>query len=198
MKHFCSEEVEVLAHQRTKEGNEQCGDGYYYTSTDEYFFCVLADGLGSGHNAHVSSTVVISIAKEYHYENVDSVMRRCNEALAQKRGAAVAILKVYFLKKEFVYSCVGNIRFFLYSSSGKLTYPLPVTGYLSGKPQTFRTQCYPYESASKFLLYSDGFHFNGLKTILNVEKPLHSIAENIKGRPSSSSDDATFIIGSLL
>lgn len=198
MTHFSNGEVEVFSYQRTKAGNEQCGDGYYYTGTEDYFICVLADGLGSGKNAYDSATAVKAIVEQYHYEDVDSIMNRCNEGLSQKRGAAVAILKVHFLKKEFVYSCVGNIRFFLYSSSGKLTYPVPVTGYLSGKPQHFRTQCFPYESDSKFLLYSDGFHFNGLKSKLSTLKPLKSVAEDIKQTPVSSSDDATFIIGSLL
>lgn len=197
MKHFVKKEVEVFVHQRTKDGNEQCGDGYFYTCTDRYFICVLADGLGSGRNAFESSYAVVSIVEQFHDEEVDSIMRRCNEVLAQKRGAAVAIFKVYFAKKEFVYSCVGNIRFFLYSSSGKLTYPLPVTGYLSGKPQNFRTQRYPYEQDSKFLIYSDGFHFQGLKTMLSTLLPLQNVAAEIKRKPSQSSDDATFIIGSL-
>lgn len=195
MKHFVEDAVEVFAHQRTKEGNEYCGDGYFYTCTDQYFICVLADGLGSGINAFNSAAAVIDIVEQYHQEDVDAIMHRCNKALFEKRGAAVAVFKVYFTKKEFAYSCVGNIRFFLYSSSGKLTYPLPVTGYLSGKPQTFRTQVYPYEQDSKFLLYSDGFHFQGLKTVLNAEKPLQTIAEEIRKKPSS--EDATFIIGSL-
>lgn len=197
MKHFVKGEVEIYSYQRAKEGNEFCGDSYFYTYTDRYFICVLADGLGSGEKAFDSSTAVVAIVEQYHDEDVESIMRRCNQVLAEKRGAAVAIFKVYFSKKEFVYSCVGNIRFFLYSSSGNLTYPLPVTGYLSGKPQNFRTQVYPYEQDSKFLIYSDGFHFNGLKSILSTAKPLRSIAEDIKRKPLSTTDDATFIVGSL-
>lgn len=197
MKHFVKEEVEVYVHQRIKAGNEQCGDGYFYTSTKDYFICVLADGLGSGQNAYKSSTAVISIVEQYHHEDVERIMKRCNDELAQKRGAAVAIFKVFFTKQEFVYSCVGNIRFFLYSSSGKLTYPLPVTGFLSGKPQKFRTQSYAYEPDSKFLIYSDGFHLNGLRTMLNTSKSLRCIAEEIRQKPLPTPDDATFIIGTL-
>ncbi len=197
MKHFATDDVEVFSYQRTKVGNELCGDDYFYLSTDDYFICVLADGLGSGENAKDSATAVVQIVEQYHDEDVGTIMERCNAVLVEKRGAAVAVFKVYFSKKEFVYSCVGNIRFFLYSSSGKLTYPLPVTGYLSGKPQRFRTQNYPYEQNSTFLIYSDGFHFNGLKGMLDSVRPLRTIAEDIKNRPLLSADDATFIIGSL-
>ncbi|GIN63521.1 phosphoserine phosphatase RsbX [Robertmurraya siralis] len=197
MKHYVTGDVEVFAYQRTKEGNVQCGDDYFYLCTEDYFVCVLADGLGSGESAYESATAVVAIVKQYHNEDVETMMERCNAELAEKRGAAVAIFKVYFSKREFVYSCVGNIRFFLYSSSGKLTYPLPVTGYLSGRPQSFRTQNYAYEQYSTFLIYSDGFHFNGLKNLLNPIRSLSSIAEDIKNRPFPFADDATFIIGKL-
>lgn len=198
MTYLSKKKVQAIAHQTTKKGKSQCGDSYFFTANDEYFICVLADGLGSGELAFEASSSVIDIVEEYHHEDVTSLMKRCNEALFQKRGAAVAIFKVHYGNKEFVYSCVGNIRFFLYSKQGKLTYPLPVTGYLSGKPQKFHTQRYPYEEESKFLLYSDGYNLQGVKTLLKSYLPVESIADEIKTKYGSSSDDATFIVGNLL
>ena len=190
--------LELLAHQTTKEGNFECGDGYYYKATDEYFICVLADGLGSGKHAHEASSAVVSVVKQNHEEDVDTLMKYCNKILFQKRGAAVSILKVYFQSREFVYSCVGNIRFFLYSPQGKLTYPLPVTGYLSGKPQVFHTQRFSYQSESKFLIYSDGFDIHGAKSLLQGYRSTQAIANEIRRNNSNSMDDATFIVGSFL
>ncbi|WP_077210599.1 PP2C family serine/threonine-protein phosphatase [Bacillus dakarensis] len=197
MKHFQAQKIEVIAHQRTKEGNLQCGDCYFFTTTDDYFICVLADGLGSGEYAFDSAATVVNIVEQFHHEDVEVLMNRCNNALMLKRGAAVAIFKVFYRIQEFEYSCVGNIRFFLYSSSGKLTYPLPVTGYLSGKPQKFHTQRYSYETDSKFLVYSDGFRYQRLKSILSTLRPLEQIAEDIKRTNPNTTDDATFIIGNL-
>jgi phosphoserine phosphatase RsbX len=190
--------LELVAHQITKEGNSQCGDSYFYKATDEYFVCVMADGLGSGKYAHEASDAAISVVEEYHHEDVDSLMKRCNAVLYQKRGAAVSIIKVHFASREFVYSCVGNIRFFLYSPLGKLTYPLPVTGYLSGKPQVFNTQRFFYEPESKFLIYSDGFDIHNAKSLLKRFRSTQSIAEEIKRDHQNVYDDATFIIGSFL
>ncbi|MFE8703036.1 PP2C family serine/threonine-protein phosphatase [Cytobacillus sp. FJAT-54145] len=198
MTNSSKQRIEVIAHQTTKQGKTQCGDDYYFSENQDYFICVLADGLGSGPNAFESSSEVIKVVKNYHHEDVNSMMTRCNDVLFQKRGAAVAILKVDYKNNEFIYSCVGNIRFFLYSSMGKLTYPLPVTGYLSGKPQRFNTQRFPYESSSKFLLYSDGFDVQGVKGLLKSYSSIENIAEEIKSKYSSSADDATFIIGNLL
>ena len=136
--------------------------------------------------------------EEHHHEDVDTLMRYCNNVLVQKRGAAVSIFKVFFETREFIYSCVGNIRFFLYSPNGKLTYPLPVTGYLSGKPQVFHTQRFVFESESKFLIYSDGFDIHGAKSLLKSYRSVAAIAEQIKSEYDNSLDDATFIVGSLL
>ncbi|MBT2759614.1 PP2C family serine/threonine-protein phosphatase [Mesobacillus foraminis] len=190
--------LELLAHQTTKEGKTECGDSYFYTVTDDYFVCVLADGLGSGKYAHEASSAVVEVVEENHHEDVDTLMKYCNEVLYQKRGAAVSIFKVYFKSRELVYSCVGNIRFFLYSPQGKLIYPLPVTGYLSGKPQVFNTQRFFFEPESKFLVYSDGFDIHGAKSLLKGYRSTQGIADEIRRDYQNTMDDATFILGSFL
>ncbi|WP_071458910.1 PP2C family serine/threonine-protein phosphatase [Bacillus massilinigeriensis] len=198
MKQRFHEQLDLFVHQTTKEGKQECGDSFYFTATDDYFICVVADGLGSGKFANESSMAVVSLVEQNHQEDVEVLMKRCNEVLAHKRGAAVSIFKVHFKTREFVYSCVGNIRFFLYSPDGKLTYPLPVTGYLSGRPQVFNTQRYFYEPDSKFLIYSDGFDIHGAKSLLKGYRPVSVIAEEIISTHQNSADDATFIVGSLL
>lgn len=192
------DQIEVVGYQTAKSGKAFCGDSYFFTLTDEYFVCVLADGLGSGEFAYEASAAVIEVVQRNHHESVDTLMKMCNDSLLQKRGAAVTVFKIYFQTKEFVYSCVGNIRFFMYSPKGKLTYPLPVTGYLSGRPQVFHTQRFSYEPYSKFILYSDGYEFQGVKSLLKGLFPVRMIADEIIHHHPKSDDDATFIIGSLL
>ncbi|NMH67562.1 SpoIIE family protein phosphatase [Bacillus sp. RO3] len=191
-------EIELYAEQVSKNGNPFCGDSYFYTSTDEYFVCVLADGLGSGKFAYESSHVVVEIVEEHHHEDVETLMSLCNQALQRKRGAAVAIIKAYYHSKEFVYSCVGNIRFYMYAPEGKMTYPLPVTGYLSGRPQTYKTQRYQYDANSRFLIHSDGLNISGVKNILQRYPTLHGALRDIQSLVDGTSDDTTYIIGNLL
>jgi negative regulator of sigma-B (phosphoserine phosphatase) len=197
MKHLQQEHVEVYTFQSAKEGKQFCGDSYFLTATDDYFLCVLADGLGSGEFAYEASHAVAEVVEQHPDEDVDTLMNYCNEVLVQKRGAAVAIFKADFNKHEFVYSCVGNIRFYLYTPSGKLTYPLPVTGYLSGRPQVFRTQHFPFEPNSKFLIHSDGVQVKSSKSLLKSCRSLEVIAEEMISQQPSREDDSTFIIGSL-
>lgn len=198
MNQFSKDNIEVFAHQSSKEGKAFCGDSYFYMATDDYFVCILADGLGSGKYAFEASSAAVAIVENHHHEDVDTLMRLCNQSMLAKRGAAVSILKVYFQSREFVYSCVGNIRFFLYSPQGKLTYPLPVTGYLSGRPQTYHTQRFSYVPHSKFLIFSDGYELQGIKTLLNGVLPIETIANEIRTNHTKANDDSTFIIGSLL
>jgi len=198
MNHLVNDNIEVYAYQTAKEGKAFCGDSYYFVATDDYFVCVLADGLGSGQYAYEASHACVEAVEKYHHEDVDTIMKHCNEVLLHKRGAAVSVFKVYFHAREFVYSCVGNIRFFLYSSKGKLTYPLPVTGYLSGKPQTYHTQRFSFDPHSKFLIFSDGYDFQGIKSLLKGLFPVKMIAEEIIANHAKSNDDATFLVGSLL
>ncbi|RFU67377.1 phosphoserine phosphatase [Peribacillus saganii] len=194
-----NDKIEVIASQSSKDDMPYCGDGYYFISTNEYFLCILADGLGSGKHAYESSHAVTEIVKDHHMESVEVLMEICNGVLVNKRGAAVSILKVYYDTKQFVYSSVGNIRFFLYNPvSDKLVYPLPVTGYLSGRMQKYHTQRFDYEPNAKFILHSDGLQLQGAKSAL---KSYHYLEQNVRmimERDMVKSDDTTLIIGGLL
>lgn len=198
MTEFKQKNIEVYAHQSIKEGKTQCGDSYFYIETEEYFICVVADGLGSGEFAHEASLAVTQIIEKNHHQSVEVLMKECNRVLFEKRGAAVSIFKVYFRSREFVYSCVGNIRFYLYAPNGHLIYPLPVSGYLSGRPQVYHTQRFSYVPHSKFLIHSDGFVFQGIKNLLKPYLSVKTISDEIAKKFGNSNDDATVIVGSLL
>lgn len=189
--------IDVVVHQTTKAGRPVCGDSYFFIETETYFACVVADGLGSGTYAKEASQAVIDVVQKHHQEDVDRLMRRSNQALQNKRGAAVALFKIDPLKRELDYSCVGNIRFYLYSRDGDLVYPMPVTGYLSGRPTMFRTTKLSYERNSKFLIYSDGMNPNGVRELLGRDGSIQWVAEELIEKYSSSADDSTFIVGSL-
>ncbi|MDQ0221317.1 phosphoserine phosphatase [Peribacillus cavernae] len=193
------EKIEILASQSSKNGMPYCGDDYFFLNTNDYFLCVLADGLGSGKFAYESSSAVTQIVKNHQDKDVKTIMSLCNEVLVHKRGAAVSILKLYYDTKEFIYSSVGNIRFFLYNpESDKLIYPLPVTGYLSGRSQKYHTQRFKYEPYAKFFLHSDGLQLQGATSILKTYASLEQNARKILQNNTNQSDDTTFILGSLL
>ncbi|PPA70539.1 PP2C family serine/threonine-protein phosphatase [Jeotgalibacillus proteolyticus] len=190
------EKVRAVAGQYTKMGKSVCGDSYFMFSTEEYFICILADGLGSGTYANEASTAACDVVAMHHEEDVETLMERCNHSLLKKRGAAVAIVKIDLVKKVVQYSCVGNVRFYFYSHSGNLTYPLPVTGYLSGRPQKFKVQRFVYEDGASFLLHSDGLVLTRVRPLLQSHHSLDYISSQLESIVSGT-DDTTFVIGRL-
>ena len=68
--------VQLIASQSPKQGKVLCGDDYYFAVTDDYFICVLADGLGSGEFAHESSRAVTDVVREFQSENVEDIMEK--------------------------------------------------------------------------------------------------------------------------
>lgn len=190
--------LEACIFNAAKEGNYESGDSYFTVVTDDYFICSVADGLGSGPVARESSQVIPQILEEAHHETIDGLMHRFNELMAHKRGAAVAIFKVDFKKKTLEYSCVGNIRFYLYrKQSDEMIYPLPVMGYLSGRPQKLRTQTYTYAEDDLFLIHSDGVELRNPKAMMRRSGTPDRLYMDIVSSVETV-DDATFISGSLL
>lgn len=190
--------VQACIFNEAKKGYYESGDSYHTVLTDDYFICSVADGLGSGPVARESSQVIPQILKQHHHETIDELMQRFNGLMVQKRGAAVAIFKVDFKRKTLEYSCVGNIRFYLYrKGTDEMIYPLPVMGYLSGRPQKLRTQLYTYVEDDLFLIHSDGVDLRNPKSMMRQagtpERLYYDILRSIE-----TGDDATFIAGSLL
>lgn len=198
MKNISDELVDVLIYQVAKTGNLDSGDTYYMYKNEDYLLCAIADGLGNGPLAKESADVMPEILAEYPNESLNGLLLRCNEKMFQKRGATVAIVRVDLKLKTISYSCVGNIKLYIYQhKTEKMIYPLPVMGYLSGKKQKYHTQTFPFTENDIFLLHSDGIVLKNpketLKKACNAKCLYDSILNTIQ-----HSDDATFIVGSLL
>lgn len=188
---------DISAYQQSKFGNNCCGDSYFFHETDEYFICAVADGLGSGSQAQVSSVSAIEAVKSFHQEDVRTIMDECNASLVKKRGAVVAVFKLYYDKMEIEYSCVGNIKFLLYSPSCNLTHPLPTSGFLSGRPQQVKVQTFQVEPESTFIIFSDGLQIRSIKKMVcNIETPEQATKE-IEKIVDQPNDDVTFLVGKI-
>ncbi|MGM0877261.1 MAG: PP2C family serine/threonine-protein phosphatase [Bacillota bacterium] len=189
--------VHTLAYQLPKEGKICCGDSFYIKATDNYFICALADGLGSGERAYESSSAISALVEKKHDEDVGVLINLCNQELKDKRGATVSILKIDFKIKQFTYSSVGNIRFILCAPSGSYIYPLPILGYLSGKPQKYRTQTFSYEIGSKFIIHTDGLVLPAIKKLLNKGQSVEELSRHLDEYTKTRNDDLTYIVGQL-
>lgn len=187
----------IYTEQRAKNNNEFCGDSYYITSDDNELICLLADGLGSGEFAYQASDAAVRVVEANPKSDIETLMDQCNEAMIGKRGAAVAIFKVNLKTKIVQYSCVGNIRFFLFPSNEKAIYPMPVSGYLSGRYQKYRVQTFKYIPESRFIFYTDGFVPKQTNKLIKQGPVNEELMFKIAEEQSNLHDDITYIIGSL-
>lgn len=192
-----TDKIEAYIYHRPKKGNKESGDTYFVHSEKDYSLFAIADGLGSGPIARQSAEIIPEVLKEHHKEPLDELLSRCNEYMIQKRGAAVAIVKFDHLKETIQYSCVGNVRFYMLQNNERMIYPLPVMGYLSGKPQKLNTQEYKYNEGGFFILHSDGVNLRSPKSLLKASSEPCELYERI-AQTIEYEDDATFIVGSLL
>ncbi|MET3698567.1 negative regulator of sigma-B (phosphoserine phosphatase) [Bacillus oleivorans] len=196
MTHLKDKHIELYTFQSKKEGKSYCGDAFFYFSDETGFLAIVADGLGSGIFAHESAEAAIEAAKQNRRQDVETIMKACNQALLNKRGAAVSVLKIDYHNKEFTYSSVGNVKFYFLKQDGTTIYPLPVYGYLSGKNQLFITQTYRYEVPSRFFIHTDGLNELARKRYVKMNIPLKFIYRNLT-EIVDNRDDTTFLIGSL-
>lgn len=197
MESFTNEHIHAYVYQQVKGGNYDSGDVYFLHAEEEYFIFAIADGLGSGIVARQSAEVMPRILDEHHEETIEELLSRINEHMVQKRGAAVAIVKVDYKKHTIQHSCVGNVRFYIRQADGKMIYPLPVMGYLSGRPQKMKTQEYTYQDGDLFFMHSDGVELRSPKSYMSQSDDPLALAEMVR-ETVLPGDDATFIAGTLL
>lgn len=195
---FSNDKVDLFVYQEAKSGNLESGDTYYITKTDEFMLCAIADGLGNGPVAKESADIIPEILEQYKEETLDELLLRCNDLMIQKRGAAVALVKIDYKSQTISYSCVGNVKFYMYKrATDKMIYPLPVMGYLSGRKQRVNTQTYDCEKNDLFMLHSDGVVMKSPKSTIKVAANARCLYETVL-KEIEHSDDSTFIVGSLL
>ncbi|MCX3307001.1 PP2C family serine/threonine-protein phosphatase [Bacillus sp. NEAU-CP5] len=193
-----NEHVQTLVYQLNKEGKSICGDSFFMKANEEELVCAVADGLGSGSLANESSSAIKDIVETYADEDVESIIERCNQAMKNKRGATASILKINFIKRELTYCSIGNVRFFLHSPSGEVFHPLPISGYLSGKPQRYKTYTSSYEKGARFIIYTDGLEVPHIRTCLKQGHSIKDISKSLHPYTTSRRDDLTYILGQLL
>lgn len=148
--------VKVAVFQEAKNGNNECGDSYYFCETESEFVCALADGLGSGEYAKESSDIVINIIKENMNCSVEKLVQKCNEQLFGKRGTVLAILKIDFMSEIYSISTIGNVGVITITGENKRKRNVPSAGYLAGYKRDFKVIREPLESEMNFIMYTDG------------------------------------------
>ncbi|KMJ55858.1 indirect negative regulator of sigma-B activity [Bacillus sp. LL01] len=189
--------LEIAAVQQAKPGNIHCGDAHVVVEEKDFTICAVVDGLGSGEGASESAVAAIKIIKDNRFLDVEEIVKTCNEAMVNKRGAVLTLVKVDFVKKELNYCNFGNIGFVMYYPDGTTIQPIPLRGYLSGRKAVIKSKSFSYKEGSIFMLYSDGvkipFSKKNLLTIDSLKKEFTDLLTLDR----FAIDDVTLLVGKL-
>ncbi|WP_408009061.1 SpoIIE family protein phosphatase [Pseudalkalibacillus sp. A8] len=198
IENYIHHHVDWSTFQRSKVEGQCNGDSYFAKETDNYFICMVADGLGSGQAAHDASTKTVKVVEENHDKDVDTLMSLCNESLQYTRGAVLTIFKVHFKRNLLEYCGVGNIRLIIGLPSGKMVHAIPKSGFLSGKPAKFNVREIEYQTGSMFIAYSDGIELSSpdKRNVIKSRNPRIAVSY-LRQKCSSVADDMTCVIGKV-
>lgn len=139
-----------------KPGEEACGDGFYYTITNEAIKLFLGDGLGHGEEAEEAVNVAGQAFADCMENDPVAIIRSMNTAVRKTRGL-VGTVVIFDIKAKCWKLCgVGNI-------TTKIGGPTITKNYLSyngiiglNVPRTLNTQEISYEKGQHIILCSDG------------------------------------------
>ncbi|WP_018924813.1 SpoIIE family protein phosphatase [Salsuginibacillus kocurii] len=198
LEHKAHTNVDVTAYQQKKNGNERCGDAYITIETDQYFLCALADGLGSGAEAHRSAQLAMNVITEAHDQSVSQLLDQCNQVLFQERGVVLTMLKVDFATQEIMYGNIGNVECILMLDNDQIVRPVPAPGYLSSRKYKYRLERFQYGENVRFLLYSDGTVFSPeCKNMMSAAKSPECVVNRLAEAAQSANDDVTIVGGDV-
>ncbi|GGA92605.1 SpoIIE family protein phosphatase [Ornithinibacillus halotolerans] len=186
--------VEVAVYQEPKNGNEDCGDSYFYRETEKQFICALADGLGSGEYAKESSDIVINIIKENIDYTVEEIVKKCNQQLLGKRGAVLAILKIDFSTNSYTISTIGNIGVMTVWGEDSRKRYIPNAGYLAGYKRDFKVTHEPLVEKMNIIMYTDGVKDKELRNNYFYYEDVDRITDSYALRSEKKRDDDTTLI----
>lgn len=171
------QKLRVASYQQEKEGNDYCGDSYFFSESDHGFICVIADGLGSGKVASESSQTVIDVIKSDLNISDVTLVRKCVQRLAGKRGAVLGILRLNYMNKKYTYSSIGNISLITAMDQKQRIRTIPRPGFLGNYERPLKVVEGNLEENMRFLMFSDGVTDQELAKLCLFDENVDKIIE---------------------
>ena len=139
-----------------KPGEEECGDGFFYTITEDHVRLFLGDGLGHGPEA---AAAVVKAGEAFaactETEPVD-IIRFINLQVKKTRGLVGTVAVFNFSEKRWRICGVGNISTKIIGPAGTKNYTA-YNGIIGlNVPNTLSAQEVPYEKGQIVVMCSDG------------------------------------------
>jgi len=179
-------------------GETICGDAFLVLPGASKSLYMMADGLGHGAHAAEAANEAVSSVRLHADRTASEIVTFAHAELKKTRGAAITVAIVDHERQTLTCSGVGNISSVILNgmSSRNMITQNGTLGVVLPRMQEY---CYPIESRSVLLMYSDGINskcsLSGYSGLQNRHPML--IAGLLYRDFSRHRDDATVLLASL-
>lgn len=178
-------------------GQPDCGDQYFIDTLPQGLFLAVVDGLGHGPKAAVAAQAAIEVLRPNTHDDLESLMRRCHQALTGTRGAVITLAAIDASSATLTWLSVGNVAGMLMRADRSATpsraHLLLRGGVVGYRLPTLRSFIEPLYPGDTLILASDGIRSTFIEDI-----PLHlspqPMADAILEQHSRKTDDATVVV----
>jgi anti-sigma regulatory factor (Ser/Thr protein kinase) len=142
-------------------GEEVSGDSWGAAVHAEGVTVMVADGLGHGLQAHDASQAAVAVLEKHPTDGSSALLQATHGALRATRGAALAVARCNFHRREIAYAGAGNISGVLVRS-GHRRQMISHAGIVGHKVHSTRELTYPWPADELLVMHSDGLetHWN--------------------------------------
>jgi anti-sigma regulatory factor (Ser/Thr protein kinase) len=137
-------------------GEPVCGDAWGLVMQPEGVTLLVADGLGHGLQAHEASEAAVAVLERYPEDPASRVLETAHGALRSTRGAAVAVARCDFARREVAFAAAGNIAAVLIGEDGKRYPMMSHNGIVGHKIHSMRSLGYAWPDGAILVMHSDG------------------------------------------
>lgn len=138
-----------------KQGEDACGDGYVVYQGADFATILVVDGLGHGPMAADCVVAAAEVFAEKHEEPLAELMAAIHGSLRVTRGAAAALARFDYQRREIRFAGIGNIAGVVYDHE-KSRQMVSLPGIVGHDTRNVREFTYPWPAGELALLYSDG------------------------------------------
>ena len=180
---------------RALAGEEQSGDRALVVDRRDGSLAAVIDGLGHGDEAAVAADRAAAVLRDHAEEDLDSLLRRCHEALRRTRGAVMA-LAVLRGDGSVTWTGVGNVEAVIVRrdrpGDAAREHALLLGGIVGVQLPRVRPGASRLAPGDELILATDGIAREFLNRLTSA--PAQRMADDILHRHATGRDDAMVLV----
>jgi hypothetical protein len=172
-------------------GFAACGDAFLVESSpDETLVVAVVDGLGHGAEANTAAEAAVTAIRGALGLSVAEILRRCDAALRETRGAAIGLLKLD-ASGTGEFCGIGNVE--VQALAGRPPGVFCLAGIVGHNLRTIRAMPFTMQRGDIYCVHSDGVSSRADQRGCLPGAP-DAVARRIVETCGRSHDDATAVV----